>query len=248
MGGTGMSHILAIENLGLVSYGDALALQHEMVNSRKAGGGVDTLLLLEHPPVVTLGRNASEEHILAAPEYLDQLGIEVHRVERGGDVTWHGPGQLVGYPIMNLREYRMDVGWYVRSLEDVLIKTLGSYGLDAHRAGVDANGKRDPKLVGVWVENPSDDPRERQLHPEAKIAQIGARIESWVTYHGFALNVDPNMSHFELIVPCGIADKPVTSLTRALRHAVTMDEVRERVVRAFEAVFEITRLEITTHV
>lgn len=229
---------ISLVNPGLMPYADALALQHRLVDARKRGEGQDTLLLLEHPPVFTLGRNARAEHILASREFLDELGIEVHRVERGGDVTYHGPGQLVGYPILDLHNFRMDVGWYVRSLEDVLIQTLTSYGLNAHRAGLDKNGRRDPKLVGVWIDNPSDDALERKIHPEAKIAQIGARIESWITYHGLALNVAPRMEHFGLIVPCGIADKPVTSLERALGRAVEMDEVRARIADAFAHVFD----------
>lgn len=228
-----------LQNLGTVPYADALALQHEWVEARKRGALQDTLFLLEHPPVFTLGRNARQEHILASREFLDDIGIEVHRVERGGDVTYHGPGQLVGYPILDLRNFRMDVGWYVRSLEDVLIETLRGFGLPAHRAGLDATGKRDPKLVGVWIDNPSSDPLERQIHPEAKVAQIGARIESWITYHGFALNVDPRMEHFGLIVPCGIPDKPVTSLTRALGRTVEMAAVRVRTAAAFEHVFGV---------
>jgi lipoate-protein ligase B len=243
-----MTRTVLIENLGLVPYADALALQHRLVDARKNGTGEDTLLLLEHPPVFTLGRNAAADHILVAPEFLDEIGIEVHRVERGGDVTYHGPGQLVGYPILDLHNYRMDVGWYVRSLEDVLIDTLDSFGLGAHRAGLDANGKRDPKLVGVWIENPTTDPLEKTIHPEAKIAQIGARIERWVTYHGFALNVDPYMDHFGLIVPCGIPDKPVTSLAKALRRPVEMRDVRERVMDAFGRIFKTSLREITTHV
>lgn len=220
-------------------YADALGLQHERVDAQKRGQGQDTLILLEHPPVFTLGRNADEKNILASREFLDEIGIKIHRVERGGDVTYHGPGQLVGYPILNLRNYRMDVGWYVRSLEDVLIQTLNSYGLEAHRAGVDENGKRDPKLVGVWIANPTDDALERRIHPEAKIAQIGVRVESWIAYHGFALNVNPLMQHFELIVPCGITDKPITSIVRALNQTISMDEVRARVARSFEQIFEI---------
>lgn len=235
-----MSSAISLVNLGLVPYADALALQHEFVDARKRGEIQDTLLLLEHPPVFTLGRNARTEHILASREFLDELGIEVHRVERGGDVTYHGPGQLVGYPILDLRNFRPDVGWYVRSLEEVLIETLRGFGLNAHRAGVDAAGKRDPKLVGVWIDNPTDDALERQIHPEAKIAQIGARIESWITYHGFALNVNPQMEHFNLIVPCGIPDKPVTSLTRALGRAVEMDTVRDCVAAAFANTFDVT--------
>lgn len=229
---------IALVNLGLVPYGDALALQHELVAAHKEGAGTDTLLLLEHPPVYTLGRSANAAHILAAPEFLKQVGIEVHRVERGGDVTYHGPGQLVGYPILNLRHYRMDVGWYVRSLEQVLIETLRGYGLEAHRAGLDENGKRDPKLVGVWIENPTADSIERRIQPEAKIAQIGVRIERWITYHGLAFNVNPNMEHFRWIVPCGIPDKPITSLAQALGRPVSMDEVRERVADTFARVFQ----------
>lgn len=228
------------EKLGLVPYADALALQHQLVNACKQGQGQDTLLLLEHPPVFTLGRNGRDENILAPREYLEEIGIEVHRVERGGDVTYHGPGQLVGYPILDLHHFRKDVGWYVRSLEDVLIQTLNSFNLDARRAGLDANGKRDSKLVGVWIDNPTDNPLEKRLHPEAKIAQIGARIESWITYHGFALNVDPNMQHFQFIVPCGLADKPVTSLARALGRPVSMDDVHARITHAFENIFDVS--------
>lgn len=233
-----MAHQVALTNLGLVPYADALALQHRLVDARKRSEGEDTLLLLEHPPVFTLGRNAHEEHILASREFLTEMGIEVYRVERGGDVTYHGPGQLVGYPILDLHAYRMDVAWYVRSLEDVLIRTLNSYGLDARRAGLDENGKRDPKLVGVWIDNPTDDPLVRQINPEAKVAQIGARIERWITYHGFALNVDPIMEHFQFIVPCGLSDKPVTSLAQALNKQVSMQDVRERIAKAFENVFD----------
>ena len=241
-------HPVRLVNSGIVPYAQALALQHTLVDARKRGEGNDTLFLLEHPPVFTLGRNAQEQHILASREFLDDIGIEVHRVERGGDVTYHGPGQLVGYPILDLRNFRMDVGWYVRSLEDVLIETLRSFGLNAHRAGLDANGKRDSKLVGVWIDNPTQDALERQIHPEAKIAQIGARIESWITYHGFALNVNPRMEHFALIVPCGIRDKPVTSLSRALGREIDMDDVRARAANAFEKIFQVElRADVPVH-
>lgn len=233
-----VSSPIALVNLGRVPYAAALALQHRIVDAHKRGAGSDTLLLLEHPPVFTLGRSARPEHILASPEFLSQVGIEVHRVERGGDVTYHGPGQLVGYPILDLRRYRMDVGWYVRSLEEVLIRTLAGYGLAGHRAGLDPSGRRDPRLVGVWIENPTSDPTGRRVRPEAKLAQIGARIEGWITYHGFALNVAPNMEHFRFIVPCGIPDKPVTSLELALGRPIPMDEVRARVASAFSEVFD----------
>src|SRR5574341_320492 len=202
-------------NLDSVPYADALALQHRLVDARKRGELNDTLILLEHPPVFTLGRNAKDEHIIASRDFLRQQGIEIFRVERGGDVTYHGPNQLVGYPIFDLRNFRQDVGWYVRSLEETLIRALGDFGIRARRI---------EKVVGVWVGN-------------AKLAQIGARIENWITYHGFALNVDPNMSHFDLIVPCGISDKAVTSMARVLNHSVDMSAVRERVAARFAEVF-----------
>ncbi len=230
-------------NLKTVPYGEALDLQHQLVETRKRGELNDVLLLLEHPPVFTLGRNGREENILASREYLEQLGIQIFRVERGGDVTYHGPRQLVGYPILDLRSFRMDVGWYVRSLEETLIRTVNAFGLRGRRVGADAN-VRDSKYVGVWVDNPAADPLVRQLQPDAKIAQIGARIESWITYHGFALNVDPIMQHFDLIVPCGISDKPVSSMALALNHPVEMNAVREETARQFEQVFGVELEEI----
>jgi lipoyl(octanoyl) transferase len=231
-------HSVWLVNFETLPYAAALELQHRLVAARKRGELNDTLLLLEHPPVFTLGRSAREEHILASREFLDQIGIQVFRVERGGDVTYHGPRQLVGYPILDLRHFRQDVGWYVRALEETLIRALGNFGLNARRAG-DGQGPRDPKLVGVWVDNPAGEPLARQMQPDAKLAQIGARIESWITYHGFALNVDPIMQHFDLIVPCGIPDKPVTSMARSLQHSVDMHAVRGSVAREFETVFGV---------
>lgn len=216
-------------NLATVPYADALTLQHRLVDARKRGALNDTLLLLEHPPTFTLGRNGNDENILASSEYLRQLGIAVFRVERGGDVTYHGPGQLVGYPILDLHNFRMDVGWFVRSMEEALILALGDFGI---------RGKRIEKLVGVWVEQSSP------VQPEAKLVQIGARIEQWVTYHGFALNVDPNLAHFDLIIPCGISDKAVTSMTRVLNHPVDLNAVRERVAARFGEVFGADLVEL----
>jgi lipoate-protein ligase B len=205
-------------NLDTVPYADALSLQHRVVDARKRGALNDTLLLLEHPAVFTLGRNANNANILASPEYLNKLGIDVFKVERGGDVTYHGPGQLVGYPILDLHNFRTDVGWFVRSIEEMLIRALQDFGI---------HGKRIEKLVGVWVDQASP------VQPEAKIVQIGARIEQWITYHGFALNVDPNMAHFDLIVPCGITDKAVTSMARVLQAPVDADKVRTSVATRF---------------
>ncbi len=240
-------------NLPRVTYADALDLQHRLVAARKRGALGDALMLLEHPPVFTLGRNASDSNILAPPELLEQLGIDVFRVERGGDVTYHGPGQLVGYPILDLNRYRRDVGWYVRALEETLIRALADFGIE---------GKRVEKLVGVWTSpspphppSPSPDSpnheRERGAPGgvgeagEAKIAQIGARIEQWITYHGFALNVDPDLMHFDLIVPCGIADKAVTTMTRVLNRAIEMREVRARVAARFAEVLAVELVEVT---
>jgi len=217
-----MANTVWLVNLERVPYADALALQHRIVEARKRGALNDTLLLLEHPPVFTLGRNASDSNILASRDYLQQLGVDVFRVERGGDVTYHGPGQLVGYPILDLHDFRLDVGWFVRSMEELLIRALGDFGI---------RGKRIEKLVGVWVDQSSP------VSPEAKIVQIGARIEQWITYHGFALNVDPNMAHFDLIVPCGIADRAVTSMARLLNRPVDPRAVRERVAARFGEVF-----------
>jgi lipoyl(octanoyl) transferase len=207
----------------LTPYADALALQHRLVAARQRGALNDVLLLLEHSPVFTLGRNASEANILASREMLQQLGIPVFRVERGGDVTYHGPGQLVGYPILDLRHFRLDVGWFVRSLEEVLVRALADFGI---------RGTRIEKRIGVWV-------------GDAKIAQIGARIEQWITYHGFALNVNPNLAHFDLIVPCGIRDKSVTSMVRVLNAPLAMPQVRARVAARFGEVFESQMEEMT---
>lgn len=212
---------LSLVNLGLTPYDQALDLQHRLVAARKAGQIGDVLLLLEHPPVITLGRRADTSNVLAAPELLARLGVSVHRVERGGDVTYHGPGQLVGYPILDLRQHRQDVGWYVRSLEETLIRALADFGIQGYRV---------PGLVGVWVKH--------QGSP-GKVAAIGARIEQWVTYHGFALNVDPNMSYFDLIVPCGIEDKAVVSMRQLLGSTPDFDLVRERVAAHFAAVFDV---------
>jgi lipoyl(octanoyl) transferase len=210
-------------NLDRIPYADALALQHRILTARKRGALNDTLLLLEHPPVFTLGRNANDANILASREFLRDAGIEIFRVERGGDVTYHGPGQLVGYPILNLKNFRMDVGWFVRSLEELLIRALNDFNIRA---------KRVEKLVGVWVDG------------DAKIAQIGARIEEWITYHGFALNVDPNLAHFDLIVPCGISDKAVTSMARVLNRAIDARAVRAHIARYFADVFGAELIEI----
>jgi lipoyl(octanoyl) transferase len=188
--------------LGRVAYGTALELQRTLQKMRKAGQIENTLLLLEHPPVITLGRNAKLANVVAPPEFLAQRGVELFEIDRGGDVTFHGPGQLVAYPIVDLRSFEARVGAieYVRRLEEVLIRTCGDYGIATQRI---------KGLTGVWT-------YALPKKPEAKIAAIGVHISRGVTTHGFALNVTTDLDFFGLIVPCGIADKPVTSMQREL--------------------------------
>lgn len=202
-------------------YGDALQLQRALVDDRRAGRVPDTLLLLEHPHVLTLGvRGGARAHILASPERLRDLGVEVFEAGRGGDVTYHGPGQLVGYPIVDLRPDRQDVHRYVRDLEEVLIRTCADFGVTAGRLS---------GFTGAWVTHPS-----RGLE---KIAAIGVRISRWITSHGFALNVDTDLRYFDLIVPCGISDRGVTSLAAATGRRIAMADVEDAVVSHFAACF-----------
>jgi lipoyl(octanoyl) transferase len=206
-----------VKRLGRLGYQDALDLQRQLVEDRKAGRIGDQLLLLEHPPVITLGVRTRQDrsHVLETPESLAARGIAVFETGRGGDVTYHGPGQLVGYPIVDLKPDRCDVHRYVRDLEEVLIRSVATFGIDAGRiAG----------LTGIWVGS-------------EKLAAIGVRISRWVTSHGFALNVNTNLDHFRLIVPCGIADKGVTSMERLLCREVAMAEVEDAVIRQFALVF-----------
>jgi len=206
-----------VRRLGRVPYADALALQRELVEERRAGRVGDLLLLVEHPHVLTLGvrGDGGRSHILASAEALASRSVEVHETGRGGDITYHGPGQLVGYPIIDLKPDRCDVHRYVRDLEEVLIRVAADYNLEAGRV---------PGLTGVWVE-------------DRKLAAIGVRISRWVTSHGFALNVATDLAYFNLIVPCGIADRGVTSLETLLGRAVDRGDVEDRVVRHFGEVF-----------
>jgi lipoyl(octanoyl) transferase len=181
------------------------------------------LMLLEHPPVFTLGRNGDEAHLLASPEALEAQGIEYHRINRGGDITYHGPGQLVGYPILDLDGLFTDIGRYLRLLEDCVIRVLAEYGL---------HGERLEGATGVWLD--ADNPFRAR-----KICAIGIRASRWVTMHGFAFNVQPNLDHFKLIVPCGIDDKAVTSLSAELGRPVAMEEVKTRWLAAFSDAFGV---------
>jgi len=220
--------MVSIVQLGRVDYSTALKLQQTMVDLRKAGKIGDALLLLEHPPVITLGRNAKRANVLVSEDQLSQSGVELFECDRGGDVTYHGPGQLVGYPIFDLRGFTPRIGAvdFVRKLEEVLIRTCADFGIATHRV----HG-----MTGVWT-----------LRNEAKIAALGVHISRGVTSHGFALNVSTDLDHFKFIVPCGIGDMPVTSMDRALGEAypgiavtpLTLEEVSQSVARNFGRVFD----------
>jgi lipoyl(octanoyl) transferase len=201
--------------LGRVPYADGLQLQEELVAARQAGRISDTLLLLEHEPVFTLGRNARRENVLFPADELRARGFDVFETGRGGDVTYHGPGQVVGYPILDLSPDRRDVHRYVRDLEELMIRTCAHYGIEAHRVG---------GLTGCWV-------------GDAKIGAIGVRIARWVTSHGFAFNVTSDLQAFSLIVPCGIRGRGVTSLQALLGRPLPLEEVMDRLFAAFVEVF-----------
>jgi lipoyl(octanoyl) transferase len=206
--------------LGRVPYAEALEMQRSIARDRISGAiPQDVLLLLEHPPVVTLGRSSKEKHLVASPEFLQSHGVELFEVERGGDVTYHGPGQLVGYPVVDLKRHRQELHWYLRKLEEVLINTLADYGIP---------GERNTSFTGVWTRG-------------KKIASIGVHARDWVTWHGFALNVTTDLSYFDLIVPCGINGVVMTSIARELGvEDVSAQDVQERVAAKFAEAFDLT--------
>jgi lipoate-protein ligase B len=209
---------LWVERLGLVPYARALELQREIARQRVAGNlDQDVLLLLEHPPVVTMGRSAKEKNLLASAELLAARGVERFEVERGGDVTFHGPGQLVGYPIIDLKRHKRDLHWYLRQVEETLICALATLGIAAERS---------TGYTGVWTKG-------------RKIASIGVHARDWVTWHGFALNVSTDLSYFDLIVPCGIQAVTMTTVERELAETVSMERVSDCVVAAFADVFDL---------
>ena len=204
-------------DLGIVPYADALELQRKLHAQRVAGAIPDTLLLLEHPPVITLGKAFHPEHLRYAREFYAQQGIELHPTDRGGDVTCHNPGQLVGYPIFDVSLHGRDLHKFLRDIEQAIIDALREFGVEAHR---------EAGYTGVWI-------------GDAKIAAIGVKVTKWVSMHGFALNVNNDLRLFQTIVPCGIADRPVTSLQQALGRVVPMETVKQNIVRSFERVFGI---------
>ena len=215
-----MSRELAIVTLGRMGYGEALALQRDLAARRLARTiDRDLLLLVEHPPVVTLGRGSQPEHLSTPREFLEGRGIEVHEIERGGDVTFHGPGQLVGYPIFDLAGHKRDLHWFLRGIEEALIVALAPFGIP---------GQRVAGYTGVWTAG-------------RKIASIGIHVRQWVTWHGFALNVTTDLSYFDLIVPCGIPDVTMTSMQRELGERAPRDlwgRAHEHVVLGFAEVFD----------
>ncbi|MBV9761582.1 MAG: lipoyl(octanoyl) transferase LipB [Acidobacteriaceae bacterium] len=211
-----MKRVLDVVDLGRIRYGDALQVQQRLVDRRKRGEGTDTLLFVEHPHVVTMGRNGKQQHVLANDRVLARAGIEFFESDRGGDVTYHGPGQIVGYPILDLREWRRDVRAYSRGVEHCLIEALARLGIAAERIP-------EPGYEGVWVGG-------------AKIAAIGIHISRWITSHGFALNMDTDLSYFKYIVPCGLS-KPVCSL-RTLGCGAGREQVVSAIVNSFAHVFE----------
>ena len=206
--------------LGQLAYVEVLELQRSLARERISGAiPQDLLLLVEHPPVVTLGRSSKQKHLVASPEFLQSKGVELFEVERGGDVTFHGPGQLVGYPIIDLKRHRQDLHWYLRKIEEALINSLADYGVP---------GERNTAYTGVWTHG-------------KKIASIGVHARDWVTWHGFALNVTTDLSYFDLIIPCGIDGVVMTSLARELGlEDISMQDVRDRVTAKFAEAFDLT--------
>jgi len=210
-----MEKILNVINLGLKDYQEVYNLQREFVKKRYKGKIADTLILTEHSPVFTIGRTGSIKNILAPLEELRKEGIDIYEIDRGGDITYHGPGQIVGYPIIDLRGYQKDIHLYLRRLEEVLIQLLRNFGIEAIRI---------ERMSGVWVKN-------------KKIASIGVGVSKWITYHGFCLNLNPNMSHFAMINPCGLG-KPLTSMEEQLNGELPQRrEIEEKLVSYFKKVF-----------
>ena len=219
---------LTVIDLGTVPYGEALDLQRGTANARISGQvDHDVLLLVEHPPVVTLGRGTKPGHLAASEAQLQARGVELFDVERGGDVTFHGPGQLVGYPIMDLKNHRRDLHWYLRQVEESIIQAMAAFALPCHRS---------PGFTGVWTRGVHQDSHGRQR----KIASIGVHARDWVTWHGFALNVSTDLSYFDLMVPCGISDVTMTTVERELGDAFPgKAAVVESVVEGFGRVFSL---------
>lgn len=212
---------LLVADLGLIGWAEAYALQQRVVAARKGGAIEDVFLFCEHPHVVTLGRSANRANLLASEHVLKQKGVELHATNRGGDVTYHGPGQIVGYPILNLNEIKRDVGWYVRTLEEGMIRASADFAVNAFRV---------PGKTGIWV---------KAGDSEEKLAAIGVHITRWVSSHGFAFNVSTDLRYFDLIIPCGIADRKATSLEKLLGRRVLLNEVKPHLTSHFAESFSL---------
>ena len=230
----------SIVDLGLIAYAEAWELQERVVAARKAGAIEDVLLFCEHPHVITLGRSGNRANLLASESVLRQKGVEFFETSRGGDITYHGPGQIVGYPILNLGAIRRDVVWYVRTLEEAMIRATADLGIAA---------RREPGKTGIWVD--ADEVADRSKRDSSlalgmtdqqaeKLAAIGVHLSRWVTSHGFAYNVATDLRYFELIVPCGIADRKATSLEKLLGRRVSLEEIRPLLVKQVCEVFGLT--------
>jgi len=232
------SKVCRVVDLGRIGYAEAFALQQRLVAARKAGTAPDVLLLCEHPHVLTLGRSGKIEHLRVSGDRLRQMGVEFHASDRGGDITYHGPGQIVGYPILQLSEMRRDVVWYVRQLEEAMIRATAAFGIAAFRV---------PGRTGVWAHPSTGEtgaPSE-ELVAEEKLGAIGVHISRWVTSHGFAYNVSSDLRYFDLIVPCGIADRRATSLEKLLRRPVSIAEVAPHLTDALGCVFGLEMVSAT---
>ena len=215
-------------NAGLLPYTPACALQRQLAEARKAGAIPDVLLFCEHPHVITLGRNGKRENLRANDHLLAQMNVTFHETDRGGDITYHGPGQIVGYPILDLTEHRRDVRWYVQQLEETMIRASADFKVTAERVA---------DRHGIWVRHPAGE--------EEKLAALGVHLSRWVTSHGFAYNVATDLRYFDLIVPCGIAGKRATSLERVLDRAVRTDEVRPKLAAHFGELFERNMISVS---
>jgi lipoyl(octanoyl) transferase len=227
---------LLVVDLGLMEYGAACELQRRAVAARKAGAVPDLLLLCEHPHVITLGRSGKISNLRAPDQLLRQMGVSFFETNRGGDITYHGPGQLVGYPILNLNEIRRDVAWYVRSLEEAMIRATADFGISS---------KRVPGCTGVWVEAIGREDQEeveegKEVQDEEKIGAIGVHLSRWVTSHGFAYNVSTDLRYFDLIVPCGIAGRRATSLEKLLGRRVELKEAAPRLTSHLGEIFGLS--------
>jgi lipoyl(octanoyl) transferase len=214
--------ILSYVDLGFIDYKEAWDLQYKIHTSRVQGNVRDHFLLLEHPNTYTLGKTADKSNLIGNEEYLKEKNISVYDIDRGGDITYHGPGQIVGYPIINLNDWKQDTHKYLRALEEIIIRVCLEFGLI---------GRRDPEYTGVWIE-------------DRKIAAIGIKVSRWVTMHGFAFNINTDLSLFNGIIPCGISDKAVTSLSKETNKTVEINFVKSLILQHFTEIFEYNSIEL----